>query len=88
MYDVITLGSATVDLFVDTESELLRIDTPYVKETHICYPSNGNVAVTHQDSIVKLSFSDQKLSPVYLYSAGFLLQPQWMQQRSDPRNKG
>ena len=41
MFDVITLGSATLDMFVHTDSELLTISTPTVKEKHLCYPSGA-----------------------------------------------
>jgi ribokinase len=38
MYDVITLGSATVDVFADTDSELIRIETRTRKEELIAFP--------------------------------------------------
>ncbi|MBU0461819.1 MAG: carbohydrate kinase family protein [Nanoarchaeota archaeon] len=45
MYDVITLGSATLDLFADTDSELLTIQTKETKDKHICYPSGTKIVV-------------------------------------------
>ena len=31
-YDVVAIGSATVDQFADTDSELIRIETPTMQE--------------------------------------------------------
>jgi ribokinase len=45
MYDIITLGSATMDMFVHTQSELLTIETPKTKEKHICYPSGSKLII-------------------------------------------
>ncbi len=39
MYDVITVGSATVDVFVDTDSELIKIKSKKEEEELIAYPA-------------------------------------------------
>ena len=41
MYDVVTVGSATVDVFVDTDSGLIKIKTKKEEEELIAYPSGG-----------------------------------------------
>ncbi|MBN1386284.1 carbohydrate kinase family protein [Candidatus Woesearchaeota archaeon] len=45
MFDVITVGSATVDVFVDTESELIKIRTPKHLEELIAYPSGSKILI-------------------------------------------
>ena len=37
-FDIVAIGSATVDQFADTDSELIRIDTPTTKEKLIAFP--------------------------------------------------
>ena len=37
-FDIITIGSATVDHFADTDSELIRIDTRSHHEALIAFP--------------------------------------------------
>jgi ribokinase len=44
-YDVVTIGSATVDYFADTDSELIRIDTRLTSETLLAYPLGGKVLI-------------------------------------------
>jgi ribokinase len=44
-YDVVTLGSATVDLFADTKSDLIRIDTPSHHESLIAFPLGSKILV-------------------------------------------
>lgn len=44
-FDVVTMGSATVDLFADSESELIRIDTPRSHESLIAFPLGSKVLV-------------------------------------------
>ncbi|OGM01585.1 hypothetical protein A3K72_00250 [Candidatus Woesearchaeota archaeon RBG_13_36_6] len=39
MYDIITVGSATVDVFVDTDSELIKIKSKKEEEELIAYPA-------------------------------------------------
>jgi ribokinase len=43
MYDVITIGSATFDVFAKTESELITIKTNNIKEELIAYPSGSKI---------------------------------------------
>ncbi|MFC1691008.1 carbohydrate kinase family protein [Nanoarchaeota archaeon] len=45
MFDVITIGSATVDVFAKTHSELVKIKTPKTEETLICYPSGAKILI-------------------------------------------
>ena len=49
MYDVITVGSATVDVFVDTDSELITIKTKKEEEELIAYPSGTKQLITGLD---------------------------------------
>ncbi len=45
MYDVITVGSATVDVFADSESELIKIRTAKETEEWIAYPSGAKILI-------------------------------------------
>lgn len=45
MYDVITLGSATIDVFADTASELIKIKTPEKEEELIAYPAGSKILI-------------------------------------------
>lgn len=42
-YDITTIGSASVDQFADTESELIRIETPTTKEKFIAFPLGSKI---------------------------------------------
>jgi len=44
-FDVITIGSATVDVFAKTHSELVKIRTEKSAETLICYPSGSKILI-------------------------------------------
>ncbi|MEY4642891.1 MAG: hypothetical protein RLZZ227_2885 [Pseudomonadota bacterium] len=44
-YDVVTIGSATVDYFADTDSELIRIDTRATSESLLAFPLGGKVLI-------------------------------------------
>lgn len=44
-YDVVAIGSATVDQFADTDSELIRIDTPTVHEKLIAFPLGSKILI-------------------------------------------
>lgn len=44
-YDVVAIGSATVDQFADTDSELIRIDTPTTHERLIAFPLGSKILV-------------------------------------------
>ena len=46
MYDVITLGSATVDVFAKTDSQLVTIKTANSHEDLIAYPSGVKIIIT------------------------------------------
>ncbi len=45
-YDVITVGSATVDAFITTDSELVKIKTREHEEDLIAYPSGTKILIT------------------------------------------
>ena len=45
MYDIITVGSATVDVFANTESELIKIKTSSYEEDLIAYPSGSKILI-------------------------------------------
>lgn len=45
MYDMVTLGSATVDLFADTDSELVEIKSRHSMERLIAYPLGGKILI-------------------------------------------
>jgi ribokinase len=45
MYDVITVGSATVDVFAKTECDLITIKTPNSNENLIAYPSGSKILI-------------------------------------------
>ena len=45
MYDVITVGSATIDVFVDTDSELIKIKTAKQEEQLIAYPAGTKLII-------------------------------------------
>ena len=44
-FDIVAIGSATVDQFADTDSELIRIDTPTTKEKLIAFPLGSKILV-------------------------------------------
>lgn len=44
-YDVITMGSATIDIFLYTSGELVKIETPKIKETLLAYPLGTKIVV-------------------------------------------
>lgn len=45
MYDVITVGSSTMDVFADTYSELIKIKTPEKEEEFIAYPAGSKILI-------------------------------------------
>ncbi len=49
MYDVITVGSATIDVFAKTEAELVSIKNGKIEETLIAYPSGTKILITGLD---------------------------------------
>jgi ribokinase len=44
-YDIVAIGSATVDQFADTDSELIRIETPTMQEKLIAFPLGSKILV-------------------------------------------
>lgn len=49
MYDVITVGSATIDVFAKTDAELIDIRNGDEKETLIAYPSGTKILISELD---------------------------------------
>ena len=47
MYDIITVGSATVDVFVDTDSELVTIRSKNETEELMAYPVGSKILIKH-----------------------------------------
>ncbi len=45
LYDVITIGSATIDVFMNTFSELIKIRTAKYEHDHIAYPSGSKQVI-------------------------------------------
>ena len=45
MYDVITVGSATIDAFVNTDSELIKIKNSTREEELIAYPAGTKLII-------------------------------------------
>ncbi len=45
MYDIITVGSATIDVFANTRSELIKIKTSCSEENLIAYPSGSKILI-------------------------------------------
>jgi len=45
MYDIITVGSATVDVFAHTKSDLIKIKTSSSEEDLIAYPSGSKILI-------------------------------------------
>ena len=45
MFDIITVGSATMDVFADTDSELIKIKTSHSEEDFLAYPAGAKLIV-------------------------------------------
>lgn len=45
-YDIVTIGSATIDYLADSDSELIRIDTRTTSESLIAFPLGGKILVS------------------------------------------
>ena len=45
MYDVITVGSSTIDVFADVESEEIKIKTKDGEEELIAYPAGSKILI-------------------------------------------
>lgn len=77
MYDVISVGSATVDVFAKTESELIKIKTIHSEEGLIAYPSGSKILIQELDFKVggggtntAVAFSRLGLKTAYLGEVG------------------
>ncbi len=46
MFDIIAMGSATVDVFAKTESELIKFKTIHGEDDFIAYPSGSKILIT------------------------------------------
>ncbi len=44
-YDIITIGSGTIDYFADSDSEIIRIDTRTTREELIAFPLGGKILI-------------------------------------------
>ena len=76
-YDVVAIGSATVDQFDDTDSELIRIETPTMQEKLIAFPLGSkilvkslNLAVGGGGTNCAVTFSRLGLKTAYLGKVG------------------
>ncbi|MFH1399377.1 MAG: carbohydrate kinase family protein [Candidatus Woesearchaeota archaeon] len=52
MYDVITVGSATVDVFVDTDSELIKIRSKHRSEELLAYPLGSKILIKNIEFMI------------------------------------
>jgi len=50
-FDVVSMGSATVDLFADTDSELIRIDTPSHHSSLIAFPLGSKILLDKLEAL-------------------------------------
>ncbi len=51
-YDVVTMGSATVDLFAATDAELVQIQTRHSMERLLAYPLGGKILIRELDTAI------------------------------------
>lgn len=49
MYDIITVGSSTIDVFAKAESELIKIKTAHHEEELIAYPCGSKILISELD---------------------------------------
>lgn len=77
MYDVITVGSATIDVFADSDSELIKIMTNHSEEDLIAYPVGTKILITDIKFLTggggtntAVSFSRLGLKTAYLGKLG------------------
>lgn len=77
MYDIVTLGSATVDVFASTSSELVKFVTPQGEKDFIAYPSGSKILVSDVDFLVggggtntAVSFSRMGLHTAFIGKIG------------------
>jgi len=76
-YDIITIGSATVDHFADTDSELIRIDTRSHHEELIAFPLGSKLLINELKTTVggggtntAVAFAHLGLKTAYLGKLG------------------
>ncbi len=77
MYDVITIGSNTVDVFAETDSELIEIKTKTSVEELLAYPLGTKILITKLEFMIggggtntAVSFSRQGFKTGYLGKIG------------------
>jgi ribokinase len=76
-FDIITIGSATVDHFADTDSELIRIDTRHHHEELIAFPLGSKMLINELKTTVggggtntAVAFAHLGLKTAYLGKIG------------------
>jgi len=76
-YDIVAIGSATVDQFASTDSELIQIETPTMKEKLIAFPLGSKILVKELNLAVggggtncAVTFSRLGLKTAYLGKVG------------------
>lgn len=76
-YDIVAIGSATVDQFADTDSELIKIETPTMQEKLIAFPLGSKILVKELNLAVggggtncAVTFSRLGLKTAYLGKIG------------------
>ncbi|MDT8397793.1 MAG: carbohydrate kinase family protein [Pseudomonadales bacterium] len=76
-YDIVTIGSATVDYFADTDSELIRIDTRTSHEELLAFPLGGKILINELNTTsggggtnTAVAFSRLGLHTAYLGKLG------------------
>jgi ribokinase len=77
MYDIITVGSATVDVFAKTDAEQICVKYGKHEETHIAYPSGSKILITELHTFTggggtntAVSFARMGLSTAFLGKVG------------------
>lgn len=77
LYDIVAIGSATVDQFADTDSELIKIETPTMQEKLIAFPLGSKILVKELNLAVggggtncSVTFSRLGLKTAYLGKVG------------------
>ena len=77
MYDVIAIGSNVVDVFVETDAELIEIKTQSSEQELIAYPLGSKILIKHLDFMIggggtntAVSFSRLGFNTAYLGKVG------------------
>lgn len=77
MFDIISVGSATIDVYAKTHSELVKIETEHSTESLICYPSGSKILIDNLNFITggggtntAVSFARAGLKAAYLGNIG------------------